>query len=155
DVKIVEIQTAEEMKREIESCMGDVDGYVGAAAVSDYRPEPEEGKIRSNEKRDSIPLGTNPDIISELSKNFPGKTMVGFSVDDSEDPSIALEKARDKNLDAIIFNALHQQDAGMGHKKNDITFCIPPDTRDPLGQRTKQQHALQIWLALLREGIAP
>lgn len=147
------VDTAREMLDVLEEALEDARGYVGAAAVSDYRPVPVEGKVPSGGSP-SLELENNPDLISTLRERYPDASFVGFSADDREDPDRALEKADRKGLDAVIFNAIRQEEGGFDHERNTLTVCVPPDGIHPMGDRTKPGAALQVWLWLLHYDLA-
>lgn len=144
------VESTEEMLDAVLERMDDGSGYVGAAAVSDYKPSPVEGKVRSDQEDCTIDLETNPDIIRQLRSDYPDSTIVGFSADDRNDPERAIEKARDKGMDAVVFNSLSQSNGGMDHTDNRASFCLPNGTVTPMGRRSKLDLAGQIWLSIIR-----
>lgn len=149
----VPVTTTEDMLDELQRLMEDVGTYVAAAAVSDYRPVPDEGKITSGQEDLSIPLEPNPDILTELHEDFPETTYVGFSADDADDPARALEKADAKGLDAIVFNSINQEKGAFGSDYNKTMFCDPDGGTLSVGHRSKPSTALQLWLWLINRAI--
>lgn len=151
----VTVETTREMLDELKGLLEKADAYVGAAAVSDYRPVRDRGKISSGQDDLSIPLEKNPDVITELTERFPDRTFVGFSADDAEDPEHALEKAERKDLDAIVFNSINQVDGAFGSDFNTTVFCDANGETLSIGHRSKPSTALQLWLWLRNRGILP
>lgn len=147
------IETARDMLDALEETLDGASGYIGAAAVSDYRPVPAEGKIPSG-GNPALELEHNPDLISELGSSHPTLRRIGFSADDRQDPGRALEKADEKGLDAVVFNAIDQEAGGFGHARNTLTVCVPPEGIHRLGNRSKLAAALQVWLWLLHYDLA-
>ncbi|MFB6345082.1 MAG: phosphopantothenoylcysteine decarboxylase, partial [bacterium] len=123
------------------------------AAVSDYRPVSEDGKINSGQDDLSIPLRRNPDILTELNQDYPDRTYVGFSADDAGSPEKALEKAQSKDLDAVVFNSINQEDGAFQSDYNKTVFCDGEETTVSVGHRSKPSTALQLWLWLLNQSV--
>lgn len=149
------VDTTEEMLKTLLDNMASHEAYVSAAAVSDYRPTRTEGKISSGQGDLSIPLEENPDILTRLREKHPDKTLVGFSADDSEKPDRALRKAKEKQLDAIVFNSINQSDGAFGSDNNRLSFCSPEGTVRSVGHRSKLSAALQLLTWLNNQGIFP
>ncbi|MFP4686792.1 MAG: bifunctional phosphopantothenoylcysteine decarboxylase/phosphopantothenate--cysteine ligase CoaBC [bacterium] len=151
----VEVETAADMHEYLQNNMDNNSGYIGAAAVADYRPVSVSGKIKSGQDELTVKLKKNPDIISELRKSYPEAILVGFSADDSRGPEKAGEKARSKQLDAVVFNSLRQHDGGMGSEFNRNVFIVPPNFIRSLGRANKNEIALQLLLWLEKLKITP
>jgi 8-oxo-dGTP pyrophosphatase MutT (NUDIX family) len=82
-----------------------------AAAVADYAPEPQEGKIRSTAAHLDIHLVKNPKILASLRERCGERTrIVGFKllVDVPHDQLVAVADAqrRDNGLDLVVANDL-------------------------------------------------
>lgn len=151
DYETKRVDTTEEMANAVEESLDQSEVFISAAAVSDYRPAAESGKIPSDQEDAKIELESTIDILSSMSDKFSEKTFVGFSADDATDVERAMEKAEKKNLDAIVFNSIQQDDGAFGSCSNDVTFCVPPDKTIQLGHRTKLSLSLQIWIGLNNE----
>ncbi len=124
-------------------------GFIGAAAVADYRPVAEEGKIRSGRDNLQLELESNSDIISSLRKEYPENTFVGFAAEPEIDPSAALKKLDRKKLDAIVLNRLSNAASVAGRGLFVTAEAAPVD----FGKRSKLELALQIWLCLLKNNL--
>lgn len=147
------VNTTAEMNEAVRAALADADLYVGAAAVSDYRPRAEDGKISSGQEDLTLELEPTADILTGLNEDFPEKTLVGFSADDSENPDRALRKAEKKGLDAIVFNSINQDDGAFGSESNRATLCFSSGEQIALGHRSKPSLALQVWIGLLRQNL--
>ena len=153
--RVIQVESAQEMMGVLTEVIDQNTGYIGAAAVSDYRPVSEPGKIRSGQDEISISLEQNPDILTELRTLYPDGILIGFSVDDREEPSTALEKLEEKQLDAIVFNPLKQENGGFDAEHNQIYLCYPDGAILNLGRRSKRTLAHQIWIGILNNDISP
>lgn len=150
---VIQVETARDMLEQLMEGMEGTTGYIGTAAVSDYRPGRATGKIRSGLDDLSLPLESNPDILTELRNQFPESTLIGFSVDDRNDPETALEKMENKGLDGIVFNSLQQKDGGFSSDYNSAQFCFSDGSILNLGRRSKRSLAQQIWIGIIKEAV--
>lgn len=86
------------------------DVIINSAAISDYRPERTEGKIRSGADELTVHFHPNPKVIPYLKETFPRATLVGFKAESSmnekglKDRAIALLKKY--NLSYVCANLL-------------------------------------------------
>jgi phosphopantothenoylcysteine decarboxylase / phosphopantothenate---cysteine ligase len=124
-VRVLSVRTAAELKdacdREFPGC----DVLLMAAAVADFAPVAEPGKIKKT-GRDHLELILAPtaDVISGLAaRRTAGQTIVGFA---AEHGSEGLEHARGKlaakHLDAVIFNDISRGDIGFDTSENEVTI---------------------------------
>jgi phosphopantothenoylcysteine decarboxylase/phosphopantothenate--cysteine ligase len=105
DVECVVIETAEQMFSETHSRIDGVDIFIGAAAVSDYRPaNAREQKIKKNNAEMHLDLVKAPDTLASVAKLENGPFTVGFAAETERLREHALAKLRAKNLDLIVAN---------------------------------------------------
>ena len=122
-VKLVQVQSAEEMMRAVLERIEDHDYIVKAAAVGDYRP-----KTRSEEKikrsgRDTMEVAfeQNPDIAALAgSRKRPGQMLIGFAAESHDLEKNAAEKITRKNLDFIVANSISGPGTAFGSDSNSI-----------------------------------
>ena len=122
-VKMVPVTTALEMHDAVVQCAPDADMFIGAAAVSDYRPEsvaPE--KLKKTEGQDRvIALVQNPDIIATVAKLSQRPTlMIGFAAETTDVITHAREKRIKKELDYIVANDVSDPDTTFGSDQNAV-----------------------------------
>lgn len=94
------------------------DVIILCAAISDYIPKKQKGKIPSGKNKLVIEMSPAPKIISSLRKKSPKSKIIGFKV---EENTVKLKiKARDilnkNNLDFVVANTI----SGFGKDKNEI-----------------------------------
>jgi len=112
-VETIEVETALEMKKEVEKRFPSCDALLMSAAVCDWRPaKREEGKIKEK-KGFSIHLVRNPDILKSLSSKKEGKVVVGFSAETEKEIDRAKKKLKEKNLDLIVANLIEKGISGF------------------------------------------
>ena len=71
----------DEMSQSITSNIEKNDIYISAAAISDYKPNYTEGKIKKGSENISLELTKTKDILSHIGKDFSHKLVVGFAAE--------------------------------------------------------------------------
>ena len=122
-VEMVLVTSAIAMHEAAVKCASTADVFIGAAAVSDYRPEsaaPEKLKKTAGENR-VITLVQNPDIIASVAK-LPQRPalVIGFAAETTELVAHAREKRLRKNLDYIVANDVSDPDTTFGSDQNAV-----------------------------------
>ncbi len=111
-VKVVRVETTEELRDAVVSAAGSADAVVMAAAPADFRPiGVSESKIKkSGDAAPTIELTQTPDILAELSRDRsrPGQVVVGFAAETGDDTGSVLDLARAKlarkGCDLLVVN---------------------------------------------------
>lgn len=120
-VKVLRVQTAEQMREAVLNDYHDQDIVIKAAAVSDYRPVT---KAREKEKKKGSPVAVEmaptPDILAELGRNKGDAILVGFAAETTKHMANALDKIKRKNLDLIVLNDVSQEDRGFAADSNEV-----------------------------------
>jgi phosphopantothenoylcysteine decarboxylase/phosphopantothenate--cysteine ligase len=105
-VKLVKVETAIEMKKEILKYFPKVDLLIMSAAVSDWRPYKKFKHKIKRKKGWSLKLIPNPDILKEVSKvKREDQKVVGFALEVENIIKNAKKKLNEKKLDLIIGNS--------------------------------------------------
>jgi phosphopantothenoylcysteine decarboxylase/phosphopantothenate--cysteine ligase len=121
-VEIVAVKTAEEMYKATHARLEDVDIFIGAAAVSDYRPSEASGqKIKKSEETMSIELIRSRDILASVAGLDAAPFTVGFAAETENVREYALGKLNDKKLDMIVANQVGE---GVGFDADDNTVEV-------------------------------
>ncbi|HUG07482.1 MAG TPA: bifunctional phosphopantothenoylcysteine decarboxylase/phosphopantothenate--cysteine ligase CoaBC [Acidimicrobiia bacterium] len=117
-VKVVSVETAQEMLEAVSGIETDV--AVMAAAVADFRPaNPSQGKLSRSEGLDSIDLEPNPDILASVAARESRPYIVGFAAE-TGDLGRAIEKAKTKNVDLLVYNDVSEPGSGFGTDTNRV-----------------------------------
>lgn len=125
--KLVEVETALEMREAVMNCFPEADVVIKAAAVSDYRPvKKEEKKIKKGAASLELLLVKNPDILEELGRMKTNQILVGFAAETEKVREYAAEKLKEKNLDLIVANEVSRQGIGFEAEDNEV-FLVYPD----------------------------
>jgi phosphopantothenoylcysteine decarboxylase/phosphopantothenate--cysteine ligase len=129
-VKIIKVESAQNMYETSQVLFPDVDIAVLAAAVADYTPsQVANQKIKKQGDELTIELKKTPDIAKELGaikKN--NQFIIGFALETNNEFSNAKEKLEKKNFDFIVLNSLQDAGAGFHHDTNKITIIDKTET---------------------------
>ena len=84
------------------------DVIIICAALSDYAPKKQKGKIKSGKEKLTIELIPTPKIIPKLRKKSPKSKIIGFKVEDERDNLIDRAKALliNNNIDFVVANTI-------------------------------------------------
>lgn len=109
-VQHVSVETAEQMFAESQNRIDGVDVFIGAAAISDYRPaSPAAQKIKKTEQELRIDLVKAPDTLAAVAKLDNGPFTVGFAAETERLREHALAKLGAKQLDLIVANQVGER----------------------------------------------
>jgi phosphopantothenoylcysteine decarboxylase/phosphopantothenate--cysteine ligase len=127
-VRIVKALSAEEMAQAVARESANASVFIGAAAISDYRPaQRAEQKIKKSEESITLTLERTPDVLSQVAASRAnGMLVIGFAAETENVIENAREKLRNKKLDAIIANDVTRADSGFDTATNAIMII----TRD-------------------------
>lgn len=124
-IKVVSVESAQQMHDAALSAFADSDAAIMCAAVADYAPVVVAEKKIKREKDDIpvIELKKNPDIAAALGKiKKPGQMLVGFALETDNEMANAQSKLERKNLDMIVLNSMADKQAGFGVDTNKVTI---------------------------------
>lgn len=128
-VKLIQVETAQQMFDAVMEHFSSVDIVVKSAAVADYRPKTVAAqKIKKSTDSMILELEKTPDILLELGKRKEGQLLVGFAAETGDVEENALAKARQKNLDLLVANDVTLPGAGFGTDTNIARLVYPDGT---------------------------
>ena len=127
DVRVVRVESTEQMRDAVREVLPESDVVVMAAAPADFRPtRVAAGKIKKATRPDSIPLENTDDILaSTRSARKAGAIIVGFALETDDVLAHAREKLAAKALDMIVVNDARETGAGFGVDTNRVTILSP------------------------------
>lgn len=146
NVRLVSVQTAQEMYNAATSRFPNVDVAILSAAVSDYRPaHAADQKIKKKNDHLTIELVKNPDIAATLGQiKHPGQLLVGFALETNDEEWNAREKLQKKNFDFIVLNSLKDAGAGFDFRTNKISIISKDNKIKKFELKTKEDVAADI-----------
>jgi phosphopantothenoylcysteine decarboxylase/phosphopantothenate--cysteine ligase len=147
----IDVRSAEEMLRAVESRFAAASIAVFAAAVADYRPaEAATEKIKRTQDSLVIRLEPNPDILATVAREKGERIVVGFAAETDHVAENARKKLAQKNADLMVANDVTAEGAGFDVDTNIVTL-FSRDGRDlPLPRLTKAEVAQRILDEVLR-----
>ena len=150
-IERVNVRTAEEMLRAVESRFAAASIAVFAAAVADYRPaEAASAKIKRTKEPLTIRLEPNPDILVAVAKNKGERVVVGFAAETDHVAENARKKLAEKNADMMVANDVSAEGAGFDVDTNIVTIVSRDGCDLPLPRLTKGEVAHRILDEVLR-----
>jgi len=110
--KVIEVETAAQMKQAVTIDAKRSDVVIMAAAVADYAPSKKsKGKIKKYSAKVKIEFKKTDDILESLGKNKGKKLLIGFSLETGRLIENSKKKLMNKNLDLVIANTEEAFDA--------------------------------------------
>ena len=144
NINTVKVTTAQEMLEAVKESLP-TDIAVCSAAVSDFRTDKFEQKIKKNNKDLNLKLYQNMDILSFISNhnNLRPKLVVGFAAETNDVLEYAAGKLERKQLNMIVAN---QVGDGKGFDKdsNQVDILTNSGEHISLPESSKQQLAFDI-----------
>jgi phosphopantothenoylcysteine decarboxylase/phosphopantothenate--cysteine ligase len=120
-----DVQTAEDMKREVAKYFPKADVVLMAAAVSDFTfAQTASSKIKKEKFGESIQITPAPDLLQELSRKKGSKVLVGFAAETENAVDNAIEKLKKKRLDMIVVNNVLDEGIGFESDFNRVSIVF-------------------------------
>ncbi|MBT8422263.1 MAG: bifunctional phosphopantothenoylcysteine decarboxylase/phosphopantothenate--cysteine ligase CoaBC, partial [Gammaproteobacteria bacterium] len=142
-VERIDSETTQQM---FDATMGVIDGadiYIGAAAISDYRPvEPAAQKIKKHADTFELQMVKSPDLLATIAALDDGPFTCGFAAETEKLEEHATSKLERKQLDMIIANLVG---ANLCFDADDNEVVVLwPGGRQPFPKLSKQELARQL-----------
>ena len=124
-VKVIRVESAEQMREAVLGSLEFCDIVIKAAAVADYRPRlRSDMKVKKSAAHLAIDLERNPDILSEIGAKKGDRLLVGFAAETEDLVANAGRKLTQKNLDLIVANDVSQEGAGFNVDTNIVKLLF-------------------------------
>jgi len=109
-VERLDVETAAQMYEQTMARIADADIYIGAAAISDYRPESiAPHKIKKQKDTLALEMVRSPDLLAAVAALPERPFTVGFAAETEHLEQHALQKLNGKRLDLIIANLVGEK----------------------------------------------
>ncbi|MCO6510180.1 MAG: bifunctional phosphopantothenoylcysteine decarboxylase/phosphopantothenate--cysteine ligase CoaBC [Aridibacter famidurans] len=159
-IKLVSAVSAGEMFEAVDKEFGSATVFVGAAAVSDFRPKDSSDAKIKKEGRETLilELERTRDILSHVSENrHKGLIVAGFAAESEKVVEYAKSKLERKGLDLVVANDITREGAGFNTETNIATILVKG--RDaavecPLMLKTELADRILDEIAVLRQKLA-
>ncbi|MDB4915757.1 MAG: phosphopantothenoylcysteine decarboxylase/phosphopantothenate/cysteine ligase [Gemmatimonadetes bacterium] len=128
-VRVVAVESTEEMLAATAGELPNADVLIMAAAPADYRPmERADGKMKKTGAPRTLELAETPDILrSTIAHRRDGAIVVGFALETDDMLVNARKKLASKALDMVILNSAREAGAGFGVDTNRVTILTRGD----------------------------
>ncbi|HET9597151.1 MAG TPA: bifunctional phosphopantothenoylcysteine decarboxylase/phosphopantothenate--cysteine ligase CoaBC [Anaeromyxobacteraceae bacterium] len=159
-VRTVRVSTAEEMARAVDDAAGDLDVFVGAAAVSDFRPRTASAsKKKKGDEDEEVVLTRTPDILAGLGRRFGGRSgspiLVGFAAETEALLDNARRKLASKRCDLVVANKVGKPGQGFASDRNRVTLVGPGERANIQGTKEEVAEAILDWVVPVLEERRP
>tara|TARA_B100000929_G_scaffold203840_1_gene162124 strand:- start:2078 stop:3292 length:1215 start_codon:yes stop_codon:yes gene_type:complete len=147
--KVIHVTSAEEMQESVMQRINNIDIFISAAAVADYRVQKiSEQKIKKSDDTYELIMQKNPDILAEVSALYDAPFTVGFAAETENLELNAQTKLHLKNLDMIAANQVDKK-LGIDCDENSLTiFWKTGREKLPLAPKNKLARSLIKLIAL-------
>jgi len=155
-VRVIPVESAEDMQDAVLAVLPEMDAVVMAAAIADYRPL--EVSHRKIKKRDAgseltIRMTENPDVLKAIiAARRPKTIVVGFKAESGEATAEAERMLREKKVDLVIANDISDPSSVFGSDTDRVTF-VSADGVEALPVLAKTEVARRL-VAKLAERLA-
>ncbi|WP_397537462.1 bifunctional phosphopantothenoylcysteine decarboxylase/phosphopantothenate--cysteine ligase CoaBC [Rummeliibacillus pycnus] len=154
-VKVIPVESAEDMLQAILKEYDDADIVVKTAAVADYRPKNQfSQKMKKQAGDSSIELERTKDILLTLGERKKRQLLIGFAAETNDVLNYAKGKLDKKNADYIVANDVSKSDSGFGTDTNTVTLVGKEDFQQAFVHLPKEELAFELFTTILkREGM--
>jgi phosphopantothenoylcysteine decarboxylase/phosphopantothenate--cysteine ligase len=143
-VRVVHVESAQQMYDATLERLADAQIVIAAAAVSDWRPAQREDRKRKKSDQDlHVTMTRNADILGAVGERKDRRFIFGFAAETDNHEANAREKLQRKRLDAIAVNDV-SENRGFGTQKNALTVLWGRDGRRELGEASKDVLAARL-----------
>ena len=139
-VKLIEAESALDMKRAVLKELKNAGYLIMAAAVSDWRvAAPAARKMKKGAGQRVLRLVENPDILAAAGKLKKRAVVAGFALETNDTEQNALVKLKKKRLDMIIANTLSSKRSPFGDNITDIILLDRRGGRHIYRKKSKRE----------------
>ncbi len=142
-VRVIAVESAEEMKTALDEVAATADVLIMAAAVADYRvAAPADRKIKKDNEELEIRLVRNDDILAGLGRAKPrGQVLVGFAAETNDVVAYGQDKLKRKNADLFVANDVSRSDIGFSADENEVHLLFADGRVEKVEKAAKKKIA--------------
>ncbi len=144
-VKVINIESTQDLHKAVEKEFTKHDCLIMAAAPADFQPvKTAVQKIKRSDTKLTLSLKPTVDILQSLSNGKRnGQVVVGFALETENAIDNAIKKLKCKNLDAIVVNS-PSKISGFGTDTNEVTLIIKNKKPEKLPLMGKKELSLKL-----------
>ncbi|KQO04529.1 bifunctional phosphopantothenoylcysteine decarboxylase/phosphopantothenate--cysteine ligase CoaBC [Paenibacillus sp. Leaf72] len=144
-VKLVRVESAQQMLDAVTAHFETADIVVKAAAVADYRPtQQHEQKLKKTGETLTLELERTMDILQLLGERKTHQLLVGFAAETQQIAHYAMDKLTRKNCDLIVANDVSAEGAGFNGDTNVVQLFGKEGLIEALPLLSKRETARRI-----------
>lgn len=145
-VRLIGIESTDDLLRAVEREFDSCDCLIMAAAPADFTPaDPSSQKIKKSGNDLSLSLKPTVDILRRIGgRRRPGQLLVGFALETENGVENARRKLEEKRLDLIVLNDLRDDGAGFDVDTNRVTVISAEGESIPLNLASKERISEQL-----------
>lgn len=147
-IKVIQIESPDNIISEIDK-LKEIDIFISAAAISDYKPKKVEGKIRSGKDNLEIQLIPTLKIIDYVKTKFPKSKIVGFkaetNISEKELITKAFESLEHHKIEMVVGNLVNKPHQGFKSDTNAVVI-VKGDGKSKKVPLTSKREIAQILL---------
>lgn len=122
-VKVVRVDTADQMRDAVADGFDQADAIVMAAAVADFKPKAASGvKLKKEQGVPDVVLEPTVDILRELGERKGSRVLVGFAAETSDVEAAGRAKLAAKGVDLLVANRVGAEGTGFGSDTNEAAI---------------------------------
>lgn len=123
-VRLVRVESTQDLLEVTETAVTEADVLVMAAAPADYRPrESAAEKLPRSDGAIELRLDPTPDVLATTRpRRKPGMIAVGFALESGDSKDRARQKLEQKGLDLIVVNQVGVAGSGFETDTNQVSF---------------------------------
>lgn len=144
-LKLIKVESAEEMYQAALNEFDYADVVIKTAAVSDYRPKVASAQKMKKQPGDEVlELERTKDILFELGQKKEKQILIGFAAETEQVEEYAKGKLMKKNADMIVANNVTAEGAGFGTDTNIVTLFKKDGSSEKLPLMSKRDVAVKV-----------
>lgn len=142
-VRMIRVESADEMKAALDEVAAAADIVIMAAAVADYRvAAPADRKIKKDNAELEIRLVRNDDILAGLGRaKRAGQVLVGFAAETNDVVAYGQDKLKRKNADLFVANDVSRSDIGFSADENEVHLLFADGRVEKVEKAAKKRIA--------------
>jgi len=149
--KLIKVQTAQEMKKQVLKHSALAKIIIMAAAVSDFRfVRSFTQKIQKEKLGDKVQIAPTEDILRGLGQKKGKRILVGFAAETENVVKNAAKKMREKKLDLVVANDVSAEGIGFESDYNQV-LIISPDGKTVETERMSKLEISRLILDRIEE----
>ena len=153
--KVINVETALQMRTAVLEHLDAATIIVKAAAVADYYiADIPQQKVKKSAMRISLQLDPTPDILAEIGQRKGDRLLIGFAAETENLIEEAKRKLKSKHCDMVVANLVNTEHSGFESDMNEVVLVLKTGGSVPVPLAPKREVAGRIIDEALRLRLA-